>query len=148
MKIQEFTSKSFIFAIAHSYDVIWRKFNGKLKTHGCSITEALVLIAIFFEDPKYANPSAIAEALRTSRGNVSHCLGKLEVQKYVRRELSNQDSRRLSVSLTPAGTKLTHSLIAEIEQIEGYCESHFASRDQAAILTALFALGTPPLKNT
>jgi DNA-binding MarR family transcriptional regulator len=140
VRIREFISKSYIFAIAHGYDVVWRKFNGRLKARGCNINEALVLIALFFEEDKQANPSAIAATLRTSRGNVSHCLANLERQKYVRRALSERDARRLSVHLTAAGTKLAQTLIGDIEGIEDYCESHFRREGLEMVLGHLFAM--------
>lgn len=141
MKIQEFIDKSFVFAIAHGYDVIWRKFNARLKQNGCNINEALVLIAIYFEAQKQASPSALAAALRTSRGNVSHCLAKLVKQNYVRRTMSDGDARRLFISLTPEGARLAQRLIGEIESIEQHCESRLGQAGQGDMLRALFQLG-------
>lgn len=142
MKIEGFISQSFIFAIAHSYNVVWRQFNTQLKKNGCSISEALVLIAIYFEDNQQASPSTLGTALRTSRTNISHCLAKLQRQKLIRRTISEVDARRLSVSITPTGLKLAQKLIVEIERIEAYCESHLVSSDQAKLLKMLYALGS------
>lgn len=142
MKIEGFISQSFIFAIAHSYNVIWRKFNTRLRKNGCSISEALVLIAIYFEDHQQSSPSKLGSALRTSRTNISHCLAKLQRLKLIRRTICETDARRLLVSLTPAGSKLAQKLIVEIEQIEAYCESHLMSPEQGKLLKMLYALGS------
>lgn len=142
MKIEEFISQSFIFAIGHSYNVVWRQFNTRLRKNGCSISEALVLIAIYFEDAQQASPSTLGTALRTSRTNISHCLAKLQRQKLIRRTISESDARRLLVSITPTGLKLAQKLIVEIEQIEKYCESYMISSDQNNLLQMLYALGS------
>ena len=145
MKIQEFIGKSFVFAIAHGYDVVWRKFNAQLKQRGCNITEALILIAIVFEPEKQATPSALATALRTSRGNVSHCLAKLVRQEQVQRTLKRDDARQFLISLTPSGARLAHRLISDIETIEAHCEGRLMKRQGIEVLQALFALGPTEL---
>lgn len=140
MRISEFISKSYVFAIAHSYDTIWRKFNGSIRKGGCNITEALVLIAIFFESEQKAYPSAIAEAIRTSRGNVSHCLARLERKKMIRRELKPGDARRLMISLTPSGEKLVSKLMTEIEKIEDHCDGLLGKFGQKELIRSLFGI--------
>lgn len=141
MKIEEFTGKSFVFAVAHGYDVVWRKLNARLRQRGCNLTEALVVIALFYEEGKNAHPSALAAALRTSRGNISHCLARLERQKYVGRSLAAGDARKLTIALTASGGRLALELIGEIEQIEAHCEEQMAANAGRGVLKALFALG-------
>jgi DNA-binding MarR family transcriptional regulator len=106
----------------------------------CTITEALVLIAIYFEDQQQASPSKLGAALRTSRSNVSHCLAHLQQQKWIRRSIADHDARCLLVSITPSGSKLAQKLILEIEKIEKYCESHLSGADQSKLLKMLFGL--------
>ncbi len=127
MKIEAFTSSSYIFAIAHAYDVLWRGLNQKLKKSGCNVNEALVLIALYFEGTERVTPSALSSALRTSRGNISHCLSNLEAKRLLKRILSERDARQLIVALTPSGKRLAENLVVAFEQLESECERHFSS---------------------
>lgn len=141
MKIEAFTSTSYMFAIAHSYNVLWRGFNQRLKKSGCNINEALVLIALYFEENASVTPSMLATALRTSRGNISHCLSNLDSRKLLKRTLFEQDARRLIISLTAAGKKLAEGLIASFEELEGKCERHFSQQKTAKnIIERLYSL--------
>lgn len=148
MKISEYISKSYVFALAHSYDAIWRKFNSSFRKSGCNITEALVLISIFFEEDQRASPSSVAKALRTSRGNVSHCLTKLESRKLVKREMKLGDARRLVISLTPSGERLVSKLMTEIEKIEDLCDGQLGKFGQSNLINALFGLNSNTVENS
>lgn len=140
MRIQEFISKSYIFAIGHSYDAIWRKFNARLKARGCNMTEALVLVSLYFEENREATPSAIANTLQTSRANISHCLNTLVTKRYITRRLGNEDARRTILGLTTSGLKYAQSLVLEINNVEDLCEKHFKAASSKDLISKLYGL--------
>jgi DNA-binding MarR family transcriptional regulator len=142
MKIEAFTSSSYIFAIAHAYDVLWRGLNQKLKKSGCNVNEALVLIALYFEEAGRVTPSALSKALRTSRGNISHCLSHLEGKRLLKRVLSERDARQLIVALTPTGKRLAENLVSAFEELEAECEKYFSGVPSLAknLIESLFLL--------
>jgi len=142
MKIQAFTSSSYMFAIAHGYEILWRGLNQRLKKSNCNVNQALVLIALYFEKSDLVTPSELANAIRTSRGNISHCLSHLEQQRLVKRSLSERDARHLIIHLTPSGKRLAEQLVQSFEEIEAKCEDHFARtvKDKKDIVSSLLSL--------
>lgn len=60
----------------------------------------------------------LAAAALSPQPTVTHALRRLEERGLVQRTLGTADKRQRFISLTPAGTKLTTTLIAEARAIE------------------------------
>jgi DNA-binding MarR family transcriptional regulator len=122
MKIQKFVSGSLILAIGSNYDTVWRDLNEKLKEESCNLLQAIILIAIFFEQSEAVTPSDLADILGATRGNVSHCISHLERRGFLRRTLNEKDARSYNLVLKPAGKKTALRLIQVIDGLEDYFE--------------------------
>jgi DNA-binding MarR family transcriptional regulator len=125
MKIEQYVKKSLLFAIGSSYNRIWRELNLRLQEQKLNILQAMILISLFFEDPEAVNPSSLAESLLATRGNISHCLSKLEKRGFVRRTLSMKDARSYQITLKPEGKRQALRLIKLMDGLEGLFEKRF-----------------------
>ena len=63
--------------------------NALLKAEGLTLSEAMVLTAIFLEK-KRVRPSELAATFETTRGNVSHTISSLEAKRLVRRRIDRK----------------------------------------------------------
>lgn len=128
MKILEYVNLSLPLAIASSYDAIWRDLNARLRAEGCNFLEAVILIALFFESrgtggpATEVTPSRLAEVLGTSRGNVSHCLSRLERRRLIRRVLGERDARTYRLVPRPEGRRVACRLIRVLDEVEAIFE--------------------------
>lgn len=84
--------------------------------------EALVLVAIFLEHPKPAQPSRLAETFSTTRGNISHCITGLEAKGLLRRRIDEKDTRAFQLELKPPGRKRAVELIRILDSLQRQLE--------------------------
>ncbi|MDX9743932.1 MAG: MarR family transcriptional regulator [Arcobacteraceae bacterium] len=74
-----------------------------------------VMAALYFNG-KVLTPTELYDALVFSSGGMTKVLKRLESENYIVRELANDDKRRVLVSLTPLGTKITEEAIDDIRK--------------------------------
>ena len=131
LKIQQYVSKSLIFAIGTSYDAIWRDFSKRLRKENCGFLHAVILISLVFEEDRgqAVTPSQLAQTFKTSRGNISHCISYLEKKQFLRRALDPQDARSYRLTLTPPGRRTAMRLVKVIDDLEGFFESKFGASE-------------------
>ncbi len=141
MKITSYTKQSVILSIAKNYGLFWRQFSKELKKNQCSLMEALILVAIYFEKHE-VSPSQIATAINISRPNVSHGLRSLENLMLIERQLDKTDARRNKIALTTSGKKLAQKLVSSINLLEQKCEKQVGSKALSQMLTTLDELST------
>ena len=111
MKIERYLDQSPIFAAQVTAETIVRDLNVRLGADDLNFLQALILVAIFFENPKPISPSTLSKVLHTTAGNVSHCLTHLESRKMIRRTLDGVDARKYQISIRPEGKKTAVKLI-------------------------------------
>src|SRR5215469_5163000 len=118
MRIEAFLRQSPLFAVRHASSRFDAHFAKILHSRDISFTEALVLVSVFFEEPKRINPSDLAETLGVTRGNVSHCISTLEAKGMVRRRIDPDDARAIHVLLKPEGRSQAMRLIRTFDRLQ------------------------------
>lgn len=74
-----------------------------------------VMAALYFNG-KVLTPTELYDALIFSSGGMTKVLKRLEIEKYIARSLSNDDKRKVLVSLTPLGTKIIEESLDDIRK--------------------------------
>lgn len=130
MKIRQYVRNSLLFAIGSSYEKIWRGFNSSLRKEEVNFLQAVILISMMLEEPgeKALTPSSLADALRTSRGNISHCVSALEKRGFLKRALAPEDARRYRLVLKPEGRRAALRLMKIIDHTENFFEKRFGEK--------------------
>lgn len=137
MRIEAFLRQSPLFAVRQASARFDAHFAKILRNRDISFTEALVLVSVFFEEPKRINPSDLAETLGVTRGNVSHCVSTLEAKGMVRRRIDPDDARGIHVLLKPEGRSQAMRLIRTFDRLQKDFEKHIGA---ASLQTALSAI--------
>jgi DNA-binding MarR family transcriptional regulator len=118
MRIDAFLRESPMFAV-HSAA---RRFNAlaseALAADRLGFLEGLVLVAILFEAPRQTKPSQLAEAFRTTRGNISHSVSALEAKGLVQRRIDPEDARAYLLTLKPAGRRTAMRVIGAFDRMQ------------------------------
>jgi DNA-binding MarR family transcriptional regulator len=140
MQIQEYVGRSLLFAIAKSYDEIWRDFNSRLRREHCNFLEAMILISLFFEPQGRARPSKLASVFGTSRANLSHGITRLEKLGLLQRALVAGDARGYELRLKPEGKKVALRLIDSIDRLEKHFETEIGSKEVERTIVQISAL--------
>ena len=104
-----------------SYHRFFDPLTVELKIRNFTLNEALILLSIFFENPKAPTPTAIEKNLGIAKDRISQALKNLESKQLITRELSKTDKRKRELSLTNHGKKSCAPLIEVFEK----CESHY-----------------------
>jgi DNA-binding MarR family transcriptional regulator len=74
-----------------------------------------VMAALYFNG-KVLTPTELYDAIIFSSGGMTKVLKKLESEKYIIRTLADNDKRKVLVSLTPLGIKITEEAIDDIRK--------------------------------
>ena len=137
MRIDVFLKQSPVFQVNRAS----RSFNGYLgrilSERDISFLEALVLVAVFFEDPRPVQPSSLALTLSTTRGNISHCVSSLEAKGLIRRRLDPEDARSLHLILKPQGRKSAIEVIRTFDQMQRQIERRVGAAEIQAALSVI-----------
>ena len=134
MKIDKFLAESPVFAIAKAARTVEANLNRALRGEGLGFFQALLLVAVFFEEAGRVNPSQLADSFSTTRGNISHGLSALEARGLVKRQIDPDDARVLRISLRPDGRRCAMRLIKCFNTLEAKIEGELgASQVRAAI---------------
>ena len=118
MRIQTFLEHSPAFAVRRAAQRLEADLARILHAYGVSFLDALVLVSIFFEEPRPIKPSDLAMTLRTTRGNVSHCISALESRGLLRRRIDPADARALNLFLRPAGRSAAMRVIRTLDRLQ------------------------------
>ena len=94
--------------------------------HGLDFKDFITLTSIS-EGAVY--PKNICERLSTNASDVSRILETLSKGGFIKRELDTEDSRRVLVSLTPAGTAVLKTARDRIQQLISDAEDTVHSDD-------------------
>ena len=137
MRIEAFLRQSPLFAVSRASRRLDVHLARVLKSGDLTFPEALVLVSIFFEEPKPIKPSHLAETLATTRGNVSHCVSGLETKGLVRRRIDPDDARSFQVTLKPQGRTKAMRVIRTLHRMQKDFEQHIGIADLQAALAVI-----------
>ena len=137
MRIEAFLRQSPLFAVRQASSRFEAHFARILRNRDISLMEALVLVSVFFEEPKRINPSNLAETLGVTRGNVSHCISTLEAKGMVRRRIDPDDARAIHVLLKPEGRSQAMRLIRTFDRLQKDFEKHVGGSGLEAALSVI-----------
>jgi DNA-binding MarR family transcriptional regulator len=137
VRIQAFLKESPLFQVnraARACDIHLARI---LKGREMGFIEALVLVAVFFEEPRPVQPSRLAETLATTRANISHCVSSLEAREMVRRRIDPADARAFHLQLRPQGRKAAIEVIRTFDHMQRQLEKRIGAAQIKAALTVI-----------
>lgn len=118
MRIEAFLQQSPIFQASRIARKMDASLNVVLEDEEVSVFEALTLAAIFFEKRGEIQPSALARAFETTRGNVSHCISSLEAKGLVERRIDPEDARAVQLVLRPLGRRRAVRVVGILDRMQ------------------------------
>ncbi|WP_414640843.1 MarR family winged helix-turn-helix transcriptional regulator [Bdellovibrio sp.] len=136
MKISKFIERSPVVPTLLVAEAISRDLDTRLKTFDLSISEALILVGVFFED-KEARPSELAKTLRISRSRLSQCLSRLITAGYLNRKIESQDARFINIQITSQGKHIALKLIKIFDDQSTRIEAKVGVRKAEALAESL-----------
>lgn len=140
MRIEAFLRESPMFTVKRAA----RRFDAAamdaFAEDGLGFMEGLVLAAIFFEAPRAAKPSQLAETFATTRGNISHAVSSLEAKGLVQRKIDAADARGYLLALKPAGKKCALRVIAAFDRMQRAFELEVGRAELKSALDIIRAL--------
>ncbi len=137
MRIEAFLKQSLLFEVSRASRLVDRHLAGILQAGDLHFMEALVLLAIFFDDPQGVKPSQLSETLCTTRGNTSHCISSLEAKGFIRRRIDADDARSFQLFLRPQGRVQAMHVIRALDKLQRDFETLIGSAKLAAACHAV-----------
>jgi DNA-binding MarR family transcriptional regulator len=137
VRIEAFLRQSPLFAVSRASRRLDAHLSRVLRSGDLTFQEALVLVSIFFDEPKPIKPSHLADTLATTRGNVSHCVSSLETKGLVKRRIDPEDARSFQVLLKPQGRARAMRVIRTLHQMQRDFEHHIGAKDIQAALAVI-----------
>ena len=140
MRIDAFLRESPMFAVsraAQSFEALSARV---LAADGLSFLEGLVLAALFFEAPRPIKPSQLSATFATSRGNISHCVSRLEAKGLLQRRIDPDDARAYQLTLKPQGRRTALRVIGAFDALQRSFERQVGKPALRAMLATLARL--------
>lgn len=103
--------------IKHIHKLLSDDANAALKPHGISYPEYIVLMMIYGTASGTMSPSELSEAAGEKLANITRLTDQLSQKGLIRRGGSDDDRRRVEVSLAPAGLAMLEGLLPEISRL-------------------------------
>lgn len=122
MKIEKYLKASPYFVLNAVSERVNARLAEVFKSEGLSFMQGLVLTALFFEDGRSIKPSELAEILRTTRGNISHCISRLEEKGFTKRTVDTDDARAFQIGLRADGRRKALELIKLFNRLQDEAE--------------------------
>jgi len=136
MRIESFLNQSPVFQASRAARRMESAFNAALKPEGLTLSESLILAAIFLEK-KRVRPSELALTFDTTRGNISHTISALEAKRLIRRRIDPEDARGFLLELEPAGRRRAARVAAILDRLQQHLESQLSPAKLEALLRHL-----------
>ncbi|MBS1800268.1 MAG: MarR family transcriptional regulator [Acidobacteria bacterium] len=121
MRIESFLQQSPVFQASRVARRMEASLNAILRHEGLTLSESLMLAAIFLEK-KRVRPSELARTFETTRGNVSHSISSLEAKRLIRRRIDSEDARGFLLELEPAGKKRAARVAGILDRMQSQIE--------------------------
>jgi MarR family transcriptional repressor of emrRAB len=100
--------------IKHLYKEIHDEANAVMKPYGLNHPEYNILMMMYGSPDNALNPSQLADAAGEKSANVTRLTTQLAEKGYIARASSEDDRRKVTLSLTPAGVSLIESFLPDI----------------------------------
>jgi DNA-binding MarR family transcriptional regulator len=126
MRIESFLEQSPVFQASRVARRMESSLNALLKAEGLTLSESLMLTAIFLEK-KRVRPSELAATFETTRGNVSHTISSLEAKLLVRRRIDPEDARGFLLELEPAGRRRAARAAGILDRLQAQFEEELGT---------------------
>jgi DNA-binding MarR family transcriptional regulator len=126
MRIESFLEQSPVFQASRVARRMESSLNALLKTEGLTLSESLMLTAIFLEK-KRVRPSELAATFETTRGNVSHTISSLEAKRLVRRRIDPEDARGFLLELEPTGRRKAARAVGILDRLQAQFEEELGT---------------------
>jgi DNA-binding MarR family transcriptional regulator len=139
MRIESFLQQSAVFQASRLARRMESSLNAALKDEGLTLSESLILAAIFLEK-KRVRPSELARTFDTTRGNVSHTISSLEAKRLVRRRIDPDDARGFLLELEPAGKRRAARVAAILDRMQQHLETQLSPAKLEAMLRQMRAV--------
>ncbi len=140
MRIETFLRQSPIFQANRVARKMDASLNVVLQQEEVTVFEALILAAIFFEKRGEIQPSALAEAFQTTRGNVSHCISSLEAKGLVQRKIDPEDARAVQLVLQPLGRRRAVRVVGILDRMQRRFEDGLGAAKLETMLERMSAV--------
>ncbi len=105
--------------------------NRFLTEYGLNSSNFLALAIILAGENGSLNPCDLSDALMASRTNVTRVADQLVESGWVERRVSDEDRRRIHLSVTPAGMDLLMQILPKLWQGTSNLWSIFSEQEQA-----------------
>lgn len=139
MKIEKFLNRSPIVPILVGSRYLESELKRGLRESGLGIWEALVVIAILFEE-RACQPRELAKFLNMSRSQLSQSLSRLVKEGLVRRELASHDARGIYLSITSRGRRAALDAVKIFSSVNSSIESGMSEDFSERMAGQLFNL--------
>ena len=137
MRIETYLKQSPVYQIHRAARILTASMGRLLADRQVNLLEALVLVSVFFEDPRPVQPSRLAETFSTTRGNISHCVSGLEAKGLLRRQIDPEDSRAFHLALKPQGRKCAMELIRVLDHLQRQLERRIGTNEIDTALSVI-----------
>lgn len=114
-----------------------RSLNQELTPFDLTMTQSLILVALYFEKDRHASFEGLAQALEMTKGGLSQHLSELEARGWVKRISQKSDRRSSQVSLKAAGEALCVYLIRIFDGHQRKLEVQFGEKKLKKFLLTL-----------
>lgn len=117
----------------HVYNRLMDYLNRPLKEHGLNTTLFSALMQIHASDDNRISPSDLSDAIFSSRTNVTRLADELVKNGWVTRHASQEDRRKMILSLTPEGRALLDRVLPSQRDIVKQLWAELDAADRDAI---------------
>jgi MarR family transcriptional repressor of emrRAB len=100
--------------VKHLYKEIHDEANAVMKPYGLNHPEYNILMMMYGSPDNALNPSQLADAAGEKSANVTRLTTQLTEKGYIARASSEEDRRKVTLTLTPAGIALIESFLPDI----------------------------------
>ena len=118
MRIEAFLEESPLFEIYRVSRRLDAELLRILGPNEVTFFEALVLVAVLFEEPRAVKPSRLAETFSTGRGNISNCISSLEARGLLKRRIDPEDGRSIQLVLKQPGRKVAMQAVRVFDHMQ------------------------------
>lgn len=137
MKFSNFLNKSIIAGVISTQTELenWMRHQ---EPRGVSYIGSLILLSIYFEDESNkVGPARMAKHFGCSRGRISQEITKLTKAGLLKRSLSSESARNISLKLTNQGVRITLDLIKKYSRLQNVLDMTIGEKQAENITTKL-----------
>ena len=139
MRIESFLEQSPVFQVSRVARRMEASLNALLKAEELTLSESLMLAAIFLEK-KRVRPSELALTFETTRGNVSHTVSSLEAKRLVRRRIDPEDARGFLLELEAPGRRKAARVAGILDRLQAEMEKELGEAKLGTMLRQMDAV--------